>query len=138
MMVFVDTGAFLARYLQKDAHHSRATALWKKVLNQPLFTSNHVIDEAVTLLARRAGSYFAAERAENIYASQALEILYSTREDELEAIRLLRKYSDQNVSFTDCVSFILMNRCRIATAFTFDHHFERAGFRALGVAGIRS
>src|SRR5437879_4726000 len=108
MMIFVDTGALLARYLQKDAHHSRAAALWKKVANQPLFTSNHVIDEALTLLARRAGNHFAAERAENLYASQTLEILYSTREDELDAIRLLRKYSDQDVSFTDCVSFVLM------------------------------
>ena len=86
---------------------------------------------------RDAQDHFAADRAENIYASQALEILYSTRDDELEAIRLLRKYADQGVSFTDCVSFVLMKRCRIATAFTFDHHFERAGFRALGPGETR-
>jgi len=137
MMVFIDTGALLARYLQKDAHHVRAAALWKKLASQPLFTSNHVIDETLTLLARRAGNHFAADRAENIYASQALEILYSTREDELEAIRLLRKYSDQEVSFTDSVSFVLMKRCRITAAFTFDHHFERAGFRTLGLGEAR-
>jgi hypothetical protein len=53
-----------------------------------LFTSNHVIDETLTLLARRADYAFARERAEAIYASAALEILYSTRDIELEALAL--------------------------------------------------
>lgn len=98
-----------------------------------MFTSNHVVDETLTLLTRRAGNRFAADRADNIYASRALEILYSTRDDETEAISLLRKYSDQNVSFTDCLSFVMMKRDRLTIAFTFDHHFVRAGFRAIGL-----
>jgi predicted nucleic acid-binding protein len=131
-MVFIDTGAFLARYLSNDACHQRATAIWKRIAGQALFTSNHVLDETLTLLARRAGSRFAADRADNIYASVALDILYSTKDDEIEAIRLFRKYSDQDVSFTACVSFVLMHRHGIAAAFTFDHHFLVAGFRTLG------
>jgi uncharacterized protein len=124
--------------LSNDAYHPRASAVWKKLSDGPLFTSNHVLDETLTLLARRAGIRFAADRAENMYASQALEILYSTKDDECEAIRLLRKYSGQNVSFTDCVSFVLMKSHRIATAFTFDHHFQQAGFRTIGLSETRS
>src|SRR5579864_8540382 len=125
-MYFVDTGAFLARYLSQDAYHRRAIAVWKKVAVAPLITSNHVLDETVTLLARHAGSRFAADRAVHIYASTALEILYGSKDDEMEAIQLLRKYGDQNVSFTDCMSFLLMKRLRTATAFTFDRHFVQA------------
>jgi predicted nucleic acid-binding protein len=132
-MLFVDTGAFLARYLVKDQHHRRAVAVWKEAAGSPLFTSNHVLDETFTLLGRRAGHAFAADRAENIYASQALEILYSTRTDESEAVRWFRKFADQNVSFTDCVAFVLMKRFRIQIAFTFDDHFVRAGFRTIGL-----
>jgi predicted nucleic acid-binding protein len=132
-MILVDSGAFLARYLAKDAYHKRAVATWRKIAGSPLFTSNHVLDETFTLLGRRAGYAFAAERAENIYASRALEILYRTRDDECEAIRWFRRFSDQNVSFTDCVSFALMKRLRIPTVFTFDHHFVLAGFRAIGL-----
>lgn len=91
------------------------------------------MDETLTLLARRAGNRFTADRADNIYASRALEILYSTQDDETEAISLLRKFSDQNVSVTDCLSFVMMKRDRLTTAFTFDHHFVRAGFRAIGL-----
>jgi predicted nucleic acid-binding protein len=30
-MTFIDTGAFLARYLPSDQHHKVATALWEKI-----------------------------------------------------------------------------------------------------------
>ena len=132
-MIFIDTGAFVARYLARDAHHEKATAIWKELAGKPLATSNHVVDETLTLLARRAGYSFAAGRAENIYDSTALEILYSTREDELEAIQLFRKYADQEVSFTDCISWVLMARLGIRRAFTFDRHFLLAGVEIIGL-----
>jgi hypothetical protein len=128
MSIFVDTGAFLARYLARDEYHRRAVSTWQSLRGSPLFTSNHVLDEVWTLLARRAGYDFASERALNVYASTALEILYSTNDDEMEAVALFRKFGDQAVSFTDCISFVLMRRYRIRSAFTFDEHFQRAGF----------
>jgi uncharacterized protein len=134
-MLFIDTGAFLARYLSNDSCHLKAAAIWKKTAGETLFTSNHVLDETLTLLSRRAGINFAADRAENIYSSPALEILFSSKEDEIAAFRVFRKYAGQNVSFTDCVSFVLMRRHGITRAFTFDHHFARAGFHTIGGEG---
>ncbi len=131
MIVFIDTGAFLARYLARDEHHKNALAAWKELAGARLFTSNHVLDETATLLGRRAGHSFAADRLENIYASQAIEILYGTRADELEALRWFRKFCDQKVSFTDCLSFALMKRLGIPSAFTFDQHFTQAGFQTV-------
>jgi predicted nucleic acid-binding protein len=128
-MVFVDTGPFLARYLAKDGHHEKALAIWDSLKGTPLFTSNHVLDETATLIGRRAGHGFAAERIENIYASPDIEVLRSTESDEMEAMRWFRKFADQGVSFTDCISFALMKRRDIAVAFTFDEHFSQAGFR---------
>ncbi len=48
--------------------------------------------------------------------------------DELAALDYFQKYADQSVSFTDCVSFVLMEKYRIPTAFSFDRHFTIAGF----------
>jgi uncharacterized protein len=45
----------------------------------------------------------------------------------------MRKYADQGVSFTDCVSFAIMRRHKIRTAFTFDRHFKLAGFNVIGL-----
>ena len=132
-MIFIDTGAFLARYLRNDQYHTSAVAIWKKLTSsqENCVTSNFVLDETFTLLGRRAGYGFAVQRAKNIYASLALTICRPDREDEINALQLFGKYADQQVSFTDCISFVLMKRERIHRAFSFDRHFEFAGFHLI-------
>lgn len=87
-----------------------------------------MINETLTLLARRASYAFAAERARNIFHSMDLQIFRPGPAEELEAAELLEKYADQKISFADCLSFALMRQAKIKRAFTFDRHFERAGF----------
>ena len=132
-MIFIDTGAFIGRYLPDDQHHDAALDGWGYLTEQrlPCYTSNLVLSETITLLARRADYRFAAERARLIQASTVLRMLRSTREDELAAVDWLEKFADQKISFTDAVSFALMRRHRLTRAFTFDRHFELAGFKAL-------
>lgn len=129
-MIFVDTGAFLARYVAGDQHYRRAARTWKLLerSGSPLLTSNFVVDETLTLLARRTTYAFAAERAEVLYSSRLLTILRPDAADEIAAVELFRKFSDHGVSFTDCVSFALMTRHRLKQVFTFDRHFRHAGF----------
>jgi len=129
-LLFIDTGPFLARYLERDQHHQEARQGWLELASQPYrcYTSSFVIDEFLTLLARRSTGSFAAERGYRIYASQKLEILRPEAEDEHEALKWLERFSDQRVSFTDCISFVLMRRYRVQIAFSFDRHFETAGF----------
>jgi len=86
------------------------------------------LDETLTLLARRAGYGFAAGRARNLYGSKRLTVLRPTEQDETAAVEAFVKYADQEVSFTDCVSFVLMRKNKLRRAFAFDDHFERAGF----------
>jgi len=131
-MIFVDTGAFFALYHARDQHRAAAAALWPR-LSKPLFTSNHVLDELATLLSRSIGYSVAVDRLSDISASPTFEILRTSEEDERAALRLMRKFADQRVSFTDCLSFTLMTRERIRTAFTFDGHFRQAGFEVIGL-----
>ena len=76
-MIFLDTGAFLARHLAKDQYHSRAAAFRNVIreTSETCATSNFVLDETFTLLGRPAGYGFAARRTKNIYASESLIIL---------------------------------------------------------------
>ncbi len=129
-MIFIDTGAFLARYLTTDQYHTKAITLWDKIREnqESCFTSNFVLDETFTLLGRRAGYPFSAERAENIYASNLLKILRPQKQEEIKAISFFRKFADQSVSFTDCISITLMKKQRIRKVFSFDKHFQFAGF----------
>jgi uncharacterized protein len=130
-MNFVDTGILLALHNRRDQHHGEAVVLWRHI-RQPA-TSNHVVDELATSLARSTGYGFAADRVQDLYESDRIRVLPATPGDEREALEWMRKYAEQRVSFTDCVSFAMMRRLRIRTAFTFDRHFRIAGFDVIGL-----
>ena len=123
--IFIDTGAFVAKYLANDSLHARATKVWASLSGKKCMTSNHVLDETLTLLGRRAGYMFASDRAEAIMNSDLLSVYYSSREDEIEALEYFKKFSDQGISFTDATSFAIMKRFNIKTVFSFDVHFDR-------------
>jgi uncharacterized protein len=129
-LIFVDTGAFLALYIKRDQYHRQASKIFPS-LPRPFSTSNHVVDELATLLGRIAGYRYAADRIDDLYDSESIDVLASTRDDEIEAIRWMRKYADKDISFTDCISFALMRRLGFRTAFTFDRHFRDAGFQVI-------
>lgn len=129
-MIFIDTGAFVARHLPRDQHHRAAVNGWKQLARRGwrCLTTSFVLDETVTLLARRAGARFAAERARAMLTSERLTIVRPTADDELLAIELLEKFEDKDPSFTDCVSFVAMRARGVQRAFAFDRHFREAGF----------
>ena len=132
-MIFVDTSALLSRYLAKDQYHYRSLELWNKICltKQKCVISNFVLNETITLLARRAGYSFAAEKAYSIFSSKVITILRPDENDELNAVFLLKKYEDQKISFTDCISFVLLKKYKVKNVFSFDSHFKISGFNVL-------
>ena len=135
--IFVDTGPLIARYLENDGYHREAVDGWRQVERRGgrWFTSNLVLSEAFTLLARRAGYAFAASRARALYRSPRAVVLRASEEDEAAALALMERFADQRVSFADCVSFVLMHDHQLTRAFTFDRHFALAGFAVLPAYG---
>lgn len=57
-----------------------------------------------------------------------LTILRPDEDDELAALDWFQKYADQSMSFTDYISFVLMEKHKLKNAFSFDRHFAIAGF----------
>lgn len=129
-MIFVDTGAFLGKYLPDDQHHVQAESIWQRIEHEKegFCTSNFVLDELTTLLGRRSSHAFTAKKIRGIYESELIDIFRPEEAEELEALVFFDKYYDQDVSFTDCVSFVLMKRRGIQRAFSFDRHFDLPGF----------
>lgn len=135
-MIFVDTGAIVARHVRGDSYATLAQKSWDQIRggSTPLFTSSYVLMETLRLISWRAGFPFAALVGETIFRSGQLQILRPSLEDELTALSLARKFADQRVSFTDCVSFVLMRSLGIRRAFTFDRHFDLLGFERFPLA----
>ncbi len=127
--LFVDTGAFIAKEIAGDPYHGIARESWSKIAASGvrLVSSEHVFDESATLIARRATYSFASQWGVEALDS-GIEWLQATPEDLLKALGLMRKYADQGVSFTDCLSAVLMKRAGLKRVFGFDRHFVAMGF----------
>jgi uncharacterized protein len=128
--LFVDTGAFIARAIVADDLHRTAVHIWNSLANAKvqLVSTEHVFDETMTLLARRVGYPYAAQWGELHLQSKAIDWMSSDRLDLSAALSLMKKYADQSISFTDCISFCIMRKHRVKEAFSFDRHFRFAGF----------
>jgi predicted nucleic acid-binding protein len=128
--LFVDTGAFVAKEIAGDQFHATACQSWIEAERKGirLVSSEHVFDESVTLIARRSHYAFAAEWGRDALES-GIEWLRAGEEDWAKALILMRKFADQGVSFTDCLSAVLMKRAGLKRVFGFDRHFEALGFR---------
>jgi predicted nucleic acid-binding protein len=46
-----------------------------------------------------------------------------------EGWQYFQQHQDKDYSLTDCISFLVMTRFKIETAFAFDQHFVQAGFK---------
>jgi len=135
--IFVDTSAWLALMLEDDAHHAAADRALSALLKSDtrLITTNHVVGETYTFLARVRNPWIALAFVERIKASLTLDLVVAQEETEAAAYEWLRRYQDQRFSFVDAVSFAVMTEMELQQAFAFDRHFATAGFVTLPMDG---
>ncbi len=124
--VFVDTGAWFARFVPTDPDHPAARA-WLDRNTQPLITTDYVVDELLTLLKVRGEYSRALEIGPDLFDGRVCDLEWVTPADAAEAWRVFSTYQDKGWSFTDCVSHVVMRRLGIATALAFDKHFREFG-----------
>lgn len=130
MKAFIDTSGFKAVIDPEDDFHSQVVEIWQglKEKEAQLVTSNYVLDETFTLLRAKCGLDTAVGFKKALAESQkSLTIYRVTVADEAEAWKWFKKKWSK-LSFTDCVSFAMMERLSIEQVITFDRHFARAGF----------
>ena len=137
MKVFIDTSAYIAYYNIRDKNHVAARSFMKKVFEGEygpiiFYTSDYVFDEVITVILRLTrNKQLAVKVGKYILESRVTRIINVDEEIFSEAWKLFIKYRDKMWSFTDCTSFIIMNRLDIKNAFTFDKHFKQAGYKTL-------
>ena len=126
--IFVDTGGWYAAIVRKDHGHKVAKLF---LINNKLLliTSDYIMDETVTLLQSRIGHKYAVNFLDTMQTSQQIQLIYLTPLLVEETIKLFRNRPGKNWSFTDCSSFVLMHEYQIQDAFTFDEHYQQAGFQ---------
>jgi predicted nucleic acid-binding protein len=128
--IFVDTGAWFALADEDDAHHKDAASIFPSLLQsyKELVTSNLVVAESYILILKGLGHNAAVDFLDHMNGSPRIKRLHATFDIEKEAEEILKRYIDQDFSYTDAVSFSIMNKFKIKKAFTYDKHFQTMGF----------
>ncbi len=128
--IFVDTSAWVALADRDDAHHKKAASIYPSLLtsHKGLITSNFIIAEVYILILNELGHQPALDFLGKVKASPRILKVYSDEDVEADAEKILKQYHDQDFSYTDAVSFVIMKRQKIKKAFSFDKHFLTAGF----------
>ena len=128
--IFVDASAWVAVANKKDNHHQKAAESYPGIIatHSKLVTTNLVVAEAFTIIRYELGHTLSIRFLEGLNSSRLIQV-FADATMQARAFKILRRYHDQDFSYTDAFSFALMQERGILDAFTFDHHFTVMGFR---------
>lgn len=128
MAVFLDTGLFVALRNADDAFHVRGKELMKRALEGDfgrIFTSDYVIDEAVTTaLIRTRRHDFAVDIGKYIIGSPRIIKLWTTKDIFETGWKKFQIFKDRPMSFSDCVSLAHIEKNNIKQIMSFDSDFD--------------
>lgn len=132
--VFVDTSAWYALIDRADPDHGLvARALHE--FSRDLATSDYVVDETLTLLRYRLGHNPAVAFGDRVFGGGLATLLRTGQSEIRRGWDIFRGFDDQRFSFTDCISFALMERHKIVVAVALDSDFQTFGFRCIPAPG---
>jgi predicted nucleic acid-binding protein len=130
-MIFIDTSAIYALADRGDPLHDQAKERFASILSagETIFTHNYVLVESLALLQARIGIDAALALGRS---ARAFQVEWVDESSHQEGIRQLERSRKRQVSFVDQMSFLIMRRRRLDTAFAFDPHFTTEGFNIFG------
>lgn len=108
--LFMDSGGFYALVSPDSETHELAVEIMQAAAQQRrrAVTTDYFIDETATLLRARGLTKLLAEFFRLAEESQALSIEWTSPDRFAAARKFMLKHLDQEFSFTDCVSFVVI------------------------------
>jgi len=138
LRLFLDTGPFIARYNKTDIHHADSIETFAKIgrgetAYRKLYTTDYILDEAVTGCRQRTRSHPASVEFGNAILSSESIVLLKVDEKALEeSWDLYKERSQVSLSFTDCTTAVLARRHGIVDVYTYDEKdFQPIGFHTI-------
>lgn len=131
--LFIDTGAFFARFNDHDDNHQRAVAAFDaistgKMPYRPLYTSGYVLSELATLTLRKDTHAGAVKALDRVVDSPNITVLHPDTATFTDTYHEFERYSDHLISFVDQSTAVLARDLDINHVFAFDSDFRTLGF----------
>ena len=122
---YVDTSALIAFTDRSDTHH----ALFRRLFSDPprLVTTTLVVAEGHGWFLKRYDRTRALQFAALIEEIAPLRVVSVGPDEQAAGMRMLRKYSDQDLSLTDAVGLHVMQAHRLRECWSTDRHLGLTG-----------
>lgn len=121
----MDTSAFIAFFDRADSFHAQFLRLF--AAPPPLTTSALVISEGHAWFLRRYDRIRAAQFLAFIDAVPSLMIRPFDETELAKAVRVLKKFSDQNLTLVDAHGLAVMRERQIRSCWSTDRHLTLYG-----------
>ena len=89
-MIFVDTGAWFARFVRDDPNHANVQA-WFAANNESLVTTDYCVDETLTLLVARKRPKLVLEAGRSFFDEELAQLQFVTPNQVRRAWILFQK-----------------------------------------------
>ena len=129
--IFVDTGIFAAFSMKRDPYHKNATKIVEQIVKGeygPALTSDYIYTETLTLVLKRTKRCDVALNAAAIFSrgtsKKWLNLIKITSELSETALEKFRSYCEDEMSFTDCTSLVVLEKYGLGRIATFDQNFK--------------
>lgn len=128
--VLVDSGAWIGLIRARDTRHEEAEEHFQRAVRErvPLLTTNLILAEVQRFVLFQAGARAAAFVLQRIEASARLSIEFAGREHHAAALAWLARLGERKITYTDAISFAVMEQHGCRAAMSFDADFTHAGF----------
>lgn len=129
--LFIDTSALIALLNKRDQHHEKISGYLKKENFPQAITSNLILTELMTFFSRLGGLKEALAFQDHLLSLSNVKVVWMDETLHKDASLILKKFSDQRLSFTDATSFAIMRTEGLKKALAFDEDFIKAGFECV-------
>jgi len=131
--VFADTCYWIAFLNEDDDLYEIAIRTTQTLFPIQIVTSEMILSELLNHVSKKGENFrkAAATFIRQLDEDENVVIIPQTSKLFLNAFELYIQRQDKAWSHTDCSSFCIMEELGILESFTYDKHFEQAGFIAL-------
>jgi len=130
MRCFAETSFYIAVVNPSDAHYKAARTFISSFRGR-IITTEYVLIEVGNWLARTGDREVFISLSRRVASDPKTHIVAAERSLYAAGFDLYASRPDKEWSFTDCISFVVMQRFGLKDALTVDHHFGQAGYRCL-------
>lgn len=109
-----------------DQDHGKISECPSK-LSEPLFTTDYVVDETLTLLRARGYDQRAVALGTAFFDGSLAIVRYLDESDIHDGWETFLCYQDKKWSFTDCVSKVIIEKLKITRAISWTTIFDNLG-----------